>query len=52
MILKRLFSGIPVEITGDDSIEIKGLSYDSRKVGEGYLFFALDGHIPAGKICF
>ncbi len=49
MILKRLFSGIPVEITGDDSIEIKGLSYDSRKVGEGYLFFALDGTHTSGK---
>ncbi|MFH2112868.1 MAG: UDP-N-acetylmuramoyl-L-alanyl-D-glutamate--2,6-diaminopimelate ligase [Spirochaetota bacterium] len=40
----------PLLIQGDTSITIKGLAYDSREVGPGYLFFALpglhvDGHV-------
>ena len=49
MILKQLFSEVQAEIIGDDSIDIKGLSYDSRNVSDGYLFFALDGTHTSGK---
>lgn len=44
MILKDLLKNITVkEISGSDNIDIKGLSYDSRKVLKGDIFFALNG---------
>jgi len=33
----------PLSIQGDTGININGLTYDSREVGPGYLFFALPG---------
>ena len=44
MNLKDLLEGINVkEIFGNTNIDIKGLSYDSRKVSTGDIFFALNG---------
>lgn len=43
MNLKILFSDIEKQIFGKEDIEIKGLSYDSRKISENFLFFALNG---------
>lgn len=44
MILKDLLNNIAVkEIIGNDNIDITGLSYDSRKVSKGDIFFALNG---------
>ncbi|AKL97675.1 UDP-N-acetylmuramoyl-L-alanyl-D-glutamate--2,6-diaminopimelate ligase [Endomicrobium proavitum] len=34
---------------GDGETEISGVSYDSRKVKKGFLFFALPGHQTDGK---
>ena len=50
MILKELLSVIePIEVLGDVNKEIKGLHFDSRKVGQGDMFVAqvgtaVDGH--------
>ncbi len=50
MILSELISAIePVEVIGSKDKEIKGLHFDSRKIGEGDLFVAqvgtaVDGH--------
>lgn len=55
MILDEIMKGInTLEISGDTGIAIAGLSYDSRKVSKGHLFFALpgehaDGHSFIGK---
>lgn len=44
MILGELINNIDVIKTeGDELVEIKGISYDSRTVGEGYLFVAIEG---------
>ena len=50
MILSELLSAIqPIEVVGSTDKEIKGLHFDSRKIGEGDLFVAqvgtaVDGH--------
>ena len=50
MILKELLSVIrPIEVIGSTDVEIKGLHFDSRKIGAGDLFVAqvgtaVDGH--------
>ncbi len=55
MILEKIMEGIEtLEIAGDTGTDISGLSYDSRKVDKGHLFFALpgehvDGHSFIGK---
>jgi len=55
MLLKDLlFPLLPVRTVGDDNIEITGMTADSRKVKEGYLFvclpgFTVDGHDFAQK---
>ena len=44
MILNELLKGVTyTEIKGCADIEISGLTYDSRTVGEGYCFFAVAG---------
>ena len=44
MILKELLKGVTYkEKRGSADIEIVGLTYDSRTVGEGYCFFAVAG---------
>ena len=44
MILSELLKGVTYKSrSGSDSIEIKGLTYDSRTVSEGYCFFAVAG---------
>ena len=44
MILKELLKGVTYkEKRGSADIEISGLTYDSRTVGEGYCFFAVAG---------
>ena len=44
MILKELLKGVTYkEKRGSADIEIYGLTYDSRTVGEGYCFFAVAG---------
>ena len=50
MILKELLSVIkPIEVVGSTDVEIKGIHFDSRKIGAGDLFVAqvgtaVDGH--------
>ena len=50
MILKELLTVIePIEVLGNVNKEVKGLHFDSRKIGEGDLFVAqvgtaVDGH--------
>ena len=50
MILSELLKVIePIEVIGETNKEIKGLHFDSRKIGEGDLFVAqvgtaVDGH--------
>ncbi|MED4585993.1 UDP-N-acetylmuramoyl-L-alanyl-D-glutamate--2,6-diaminopimelate ligase [Brevibacillus choshinensis] len=39
---------LPVTITGDDSMEITGLTADSRQVKPGYLFVCLTGYTVDG----
>ncbi|MEW5806445.1 MAG: UDP-N-acetylmuramoyl-L-alanyl-D-glutamate--2,6-diaminopimelate ligase [Acidobacteriota bacterium] len=42
--LQQLIKGIGVQnVRGDLSIEIRGISYDSRNIGAGFLFVALKG---------
>ena len=44
MILDKIMEGIEtLDVAGDTGIDIAGLSYDSRKVSKGHLFFALPG---------
>ncbi|MFZ5596336.1 MAG: UDP-N-acetylmuramoyl-L-alanyl-D-glutamate--2,6-diaminopimelate ligase [Bacillota bacterium] len=44
MILKELVRDIDVlNIKGDDTVEIKGIAYDSRSVRPGFLFVAVKG---------
>lgn len=43
MLLEELFRDIKSQITGPAQTEIKGLSYDSRNISEGFVFFALNG---------
>ena len=50
MLLRELLTAIePIEVIGETNKEIKGLHFDSRKIGEGDLFVAqvgtaVDGH--------
>ncbi|MDR1952446.1 MAG: UDP-N-acetylmuramoyl-L-alanyl-D-glutamate--2,6-diaminopimelate ligase [Elusimicrobiota bacterium] len=50
MKLKEIFPFEDVLFFGNKDIEIKGVSYDSRKVEKGFAFFALGGHFTDGKI--
>lgn len=55
MILSELLRGVTYKkLVGNDKIDVAGLTYDSRTVGEGYCFFAVagtavDGHNFIGK---
>ena len=49
MKLKEFLSVDNVIVIGDTDVEIEGVSYDSRKVGKNYVFFALPGHITNGS---
>ncbi|NRR21002.1 Mur ligase domain-containing protein, partial [Brevibacillus sp. MS2.2] len=39
---------LPVTVSGDDSMEITGLTADSRQVKPGYLFVCLTGYTVDG----
>ena len=43
MQLKEIIKSIGCEIIGDDAVEIKGLSHNSKDTRNGHLFFCLDG---------
>jgi len=44
MKLGEIIRGVPYsEVSGDINVEIKSVEYDSRKVSEGALFFAVKG---------
>lgn len=43
MILSDLFSNIKAIFIGDVSLNVTGLSYDSRKIKKDFLFFAIEG---------
>ncbi|MCL2355417.1 MAG: hypothetical protein FWC68_06140 [Oscillospiraceae bacterium] len=44
MVLKSILNGIEgLKAKGNLDIEIKGITYDSREVKEGYLFIAIKG---------
>ena len=50
MPLKQLLKGIPVShVSGDLSVGVVGLAYDSRKVKPGFVFIALKGHHLDGR---
>jgi len=36
-------------VMGDEDTEVSGVSYDSRKIGKDYAFFALPGHNTDGR---
>jgi UDP-N-acetylmuramoyl-L-alanyl-D-glutamate--2,6-diaminopimelate ligase len=44
-------SGVAAELRGDPSVEIRDLAYDSRRVGEGTLFFCFAGEKTDGHDC-
>lgn len=52
MMIKKLFDILPVgfefRVVGDDSIDISGISIDSRKIENGYLYAALKGTLSDG----
>lgn len=49
MKLSRLLQALEEHrFTGDPDLDIRGLAYDSRKVGPGYLFVAMRGHTLDG----
>ncbi len=49
MELRELIEGAePLATSGDLSVEIRGLAYDSRKVGEGGLYFCVPGFSSDG----
>jgi UDP-N-acetylmuramoyl-L-alanyl-D-glutamate--2,6-diaminopimelate ligase len=41
-------SGVAAELRGDGSVEIRDLAYDSRRVGQGTLFFCFTGERTDG----
>lgn len=44
MLLKELINGLNVvQISGEIDVEIGGIAYDSRKVGNGWLFVCVEG---------
>ena len=43
MLLSKLLSDSAVEIDEYEDVEIKGITYDSRKIDNGFLFFAIPG---------
>ena len=43
MKLKDLLSGSDGILYGDGNVEVKGIAVDSRKVKDGYIFFAISG---------
>ncbi len=49
MKLKELLSDESAFIIGDENTEVSGVSYDSRKVGKDYAFFALSGYNTDGR---
>jgi UDP-N-acetylmuramoyl-L-alanyl-D-glutamate--2,6-diaminopimelate ligase len=49
MLLAELVRGLNItNVKGDGDIEIKGIAYDSRKVGKGYVFVCIDGMATDG----
>ena len=49
MIFRELLDGVGVSnFKGDEGLEISGVSFDSNKVNEGYLFVALSGERADG----
>ena len=44
MILSELIKSVnALDVAGDEQVEIKGITYDSRKVKPGWLFVAIPG---------
>ena len=42
--LRNLLAGVPaLEVHGDLGLVVRGITYDSREVGPGFLFVAMDG---------
>jgi UDP-N-acetylmuramoyl-L-alanyl-D-glutamate--2,6-diaminopimelate ligase len=49
MLLAELVRGLNItNVKGEGDIEIKGIAYDSRKVGKGYVFVCIDGMTADG----
>ena len=49
MILSELLRGVTYRLlVGNKNVEVEGLTYDSRSVGEGYCFFAVAGTVVDG----
>jgi len=49
MKLKNLLENENVIVVGDENIEVAEISYDSRKIGKDYAFFALPGYNTDGR---
>ncbi|MDR3275273.1 MAG: UDP-N-acetylmuramoyl-L-alanyl-D-glutamate--2,6-diaminopimelate ligase [Endomicrobium sp.] len=49
MELKEIIYDENIVIIGDKNTEVSGISYDSRKIGKNYAFFALPGHNTYGR---
>lgn len=46
--LSDLFSGLPVSVIGGINPEVRGIAYDSRQAGPGFLFVAIKGYKTDG----
>ncbi len=46
MLLKKLIKNVPKEI---QTINVKGLAIDSKKIKKGFIFFAIKGKLSDGE---
>jgi UDP-N-acetylmuramyl tripeptide synthase len=49
MLLSEIVSKADIRYEITDDVEVKGLSYDSRKIEEGFVFFAIPGFKEDGS---
>ena len=53
MTIGEVFAGVALKAdaaAGLAALTVKGLDYDSRRVGEGFLFFAFAGQQADGRV--
>ncbi|WP_034631321.1 UDP-N-acetylmuramoyl-L-alanyl-D-glutamate--2,6-diaminopimelate ligase [Desulfotruncus alcoholivorax] len=48
LLLSDLFSGLPANVPADANPEVRGIAYDSRQAGPGFLFVAIKGYKTDG----
>lgn len=50
LLLSDLFSGLPVNVSMGANPEVRGITYDSRQAGPGFLFVAIKGYQIDGHL--